>query len=146
MCLREERSEQKIYHAAFLEILLDIKWRRPKNAVSSLLHSVILTSRKIWFHHRKIYSPATCSIWQLVVLLGGTPRVGLLCLVFHPGSLIPPQPIKWCIVKETFLEFLTHYSLPTSPFPLPLMHANLSHGYVHIDGWCNTTPFYLSFC
>lgn len=50
----------------------------------------------------------------------------MLCLVFHPGSQTlystdpPLKPIKWRIVKETFLECLTHYSLPTDPPPSPL--------------------------
>lgn len=64
--------------------------------------------------------------------------MGLLCLVFHRGSQTPPNnPIKWRIVKETFLECLTHYSLPTAPspplFPFALIHANLPPGRVH-DG------------
>lgn len=76
-----------------------------------------------------IYSIITCSIWSFVGMLGGTPRVGLFHLVFHPGYLIPP-PIKRWIVKETFLEYLTHYSLPTNPYPSP--------------PWCvHTHPMYM---
>lgn len=92
-----------------------------------------IASRKTWFHHGNKYSAAACSVWQPVDLLGGTTRVGSLCLVFHPASQTPPhQPIKWRIVKETFLECLTHYSLTLSPFPSPwFMQASLPPGCVH---------------
>lgn len=44
--------------------------------------------------------------------------------------LLPPtpKPIRWRIVRETFQECLTHYSLPTDPLPptpFALIHANL---------------------
>lgn len=96
-----------------------------------------IASRKTWwFHHGNKYSAAACSVWQPVDLLGGTTRVGSLCLVFHPASQSPPhQPIKWRIVKETFLECLTHYSLTLSPFPSPwFMQAS------QLTSWVRTRP------
>lgn len=110
----------KKYHIVFLEKMLHVhsRWNIiDQDIFSPSVVNVCMSSEKQFLLCcGNTYSTITHSIFEAT--LGGTPRVGLFCLVFHPGCLIS-QPIKRRLVKGTFLACLTHYSLPTNPYPSP---------------------------